>query len=213
MLIGYFVKLTSVTNYLRRRCRPRSSGYRGPMRIHRVLPAAAFVLALAATACSSATSVTGGPSTGSEGPDSSSSAEPTQTSTVEPTPAPEIEDGRHFVFVKRAKDGSVTFDLAYLLTGKDAAEAAQDAGQELPVPNDYFIVNDNPKLRTVPVADGAKIMIYDWSMCCDDYTSITFDEFAGYIASPTDDFHGTLSPYWLRVQGGQIVKIEEQYLP
>jgi hypothetical protein len=183
------------------------------VRIHRILPAAALV-ALAAAACSSGSStVTGGPSTGSEGPGSTQSPEVTETSTVEPTPAPEIEDGRHFVFVKRAKDGSVTFDLAYLLTGKDAAQAAQEAGQELPVPNDYFIVNDNPKLRTVPVADGAKIMVYDWSTCCDAYTSISYDEFARYIASPTDDFHGTLSPYWLRVQGGQIVKIEEQYLP
>ena len=182
------------------------------MRSSRTLPAAALVLALAVAACSSGSStVAGGPS--SSEPGSSASPGVTETSTVEPTPAPEIEDGRHFVFVKRAKDGSVTFDLAYLLTGKDAAQAAKDAGQELPVPNDYFIVNDNPKLRTVPVAGGAKIMVYDWSKCCDDYTSITFDEFAGYIASPTDDFHGTLSPYWLRVQGGQIVKIEEQYLP
>ena len=173
-----------------------------------------MVLVLALAACSSGSStVTGGPSTGSEGPSSSPSSVATETSTVEPTPAPEIEDGRHFVFVKRAKDGSVTFDLAYLLTGKDAEQAAKDAGQELPVPNDYFIVNDNPKLRTVPVGDGAKIMVYDWSMCCDTYTSISYDEFAGYVASPTDDFHGTLSPYWLRVQGGQIVKIEEQYLP
>lgn len=183
------------------------------MRIHRTLPAAILVLALAVTACSSgSSSVTGGPSTGSE-PGTSPSPEVTETSTVEPTPVAEIEDGRHFVFVKRAKDGGVTFDLAYLLTGKDAEQAAKDAGEELPVPNDYFIVNDNPKLRTVPVADGAKVMVYDWSKCCDSYTSITYDEFAGYIASPTNDFHGTLSPYWLRVQGGQIVKIEEQYLP
>ena len=184
------------------------------MRTHRILPTAALVLVLAIVACSSGSStVTGGPSTGSEGPGPSPSPAVTETSTVEPTPAAEIEDGRHFVFVKRTKGGSVTFDLAYLLTGKDAAQAAEEAGQELPVPNDYFIVNDNPKLRTVAVADGAQIMVYDWSTCCDAYTSISFDDFAGYIASPTDDFHGTLSPYWLRVQGGQIVKIEEQYLP
>jgi hypothetical protein len=184
------------------------------VRTRRILPPAALVLVLATTACSSGTStVTGGSSSGSEGPGSNPSSGATETSTVEPTPAAEIEDGRHFVFVKRTKDGSVTFDLAYLLTGKDAAQAAEEAGQELPVPNDYFIVNDNPKLRTVPVADGAKIMVYDWSTCCDTYTNMSFDDFAGYIGSPTDDFHGTLSPYWLRVQGGQIVKIEEQYLP
>jgi hypothetical protein len=184
------------------------------VRVHRILPAAALVLTLAVTACSSGSStVTGGPSTGSEGPGSSSSPDVTETSTVEPTPAPEIEDGRHFVFVKRTKDGSVTFDLAEFYTGAQANLIAGERGDEVPVPNDVYIVNDNPKLRTVPVADGAKIMVYDWSMCCDSYTSISYDEFAGYIGSPTDDFHGTSSPYWIRVQGGQIVKIEEQYLP
>jgi hypothetical protein len=185
------------------------------VRIHRILPAAALV-ALAATACSSgSSSLAGGADLSPSTATPISMGSPTQdpTTSVEPTPAAEIEDGRHFVFVKRAKDGSVTFDLAYLLTGKDAAQAAEEAGQELPVPNDYFIVNDNPKLRTVPVADGAKIMVYDWSTCCDTYTSISYDEFAGYIASPTDDFHGTLSPYWLTVRDGGIVKVEEQYLP
>ena len=117
------------------------------------------------------------------------------------------------MFVKRAGDADVTFDLAYLLSGKEAAEAAQEAGDEVPVPNDYYIVNDNPKLRTVPVADGVQVDVYDWSMCCDTHTSIGFDDFTGYVADPTDDFHGAQSPYWLRVRGGEITRIEEQFLP
>jgi hypothetical protein len=184
------------------------------MHIRRALPVAALVLSLAAAACSGGSStVAGGSPSGSGEPTSSQSPEPTASGSGAPAPDPVIEDGRHFVFVKKAKGDSVTFDLAFLLTGKDAEEAAAEAGEEVPVPNEYFIVNDNPKLRTLPVADGARVLVYDWLACCDDYTPITVEEFDGYIATPTDQFHGTLSPYWLRVEGGQVVKIEEQYLP
>ena len=42
----------------------------------------------------------------------------------------------------------MTFDLAYFLTGDAANQAAAEHGDETPVPNDYYIVNDNPSLRT-----------------------------------------------------------------
>ncbi len=191
------------------------------MRIHRTLRTTALLVALVATACAGKGSRDTSPSasapatettTSSPSPDATASSGPATS----PTPAAEIEDGRHFVFVKAAKTGApgtVRFDLAYFLTGKEANQAAQDNGDEVPVPNDYYIVNDNPKLRTVPVADDAQVLAYAWSTCCNTYTHLTFDEFAGYVAHPTDDFHGTLSPYWVRVKGGEIVKIQEQFLP
>lgn len=179
---------------------------------------AILLLAVVAVACTDDSSTVAGgsetpsasePATSSPSSDASGSGSPTPP----PPPPSEIEDGRHFVFVKKTSGAAVTFDLAYLLTGKEAEAAAEEAGDEVPVPNDYYIVNDNPKLRTVDVADGVNVRVYDWSVCCEDFTTISFDDFAGYVADPTDDFHGTLSPYWLRVQGGEIVKIEEQYLP
>lgn len=182
------------------------------MRIHRVLPAAVLLLAVTAAACTDdgSTAVTG-----------TSSAQPTTSSPSNqppdpPTPEPVIEDGKHFVFVKKGKVGdpaTLTFDLAILLTGKEAEQAAADAGDEVPVPNDVYIINDNPKLRTVALAPTAKILLLKWSQCCDVVVSVDFETFAGYLTAPTEDFHGTLSPYWLRVQGGQIVKVQEQYLP
>jgi hypothetical protein len=186
------------------------------MRIPRILAGGALVLALAASACTNTSSTlaggtdlspTAGTSTASGGP----SPEPSETSS--PTPAPEIEDGRHFVFVRRARGGGVTFDLAEFYTGDEANQIAGERGDEVPVPNDVYIVNDNPKLRTVPVADDAKILLLKWSQCCDVFVGVSYDVFAGYLVAPTNDFHGASSPYWIRVQGGQIVKIEEQYLP
>jgi hypothetical protein len=81
------------------------------------------------------------------------------------------------------------------------------------VPNDVYIINDNPKLRRLPLAPTVKILLLKWSQCCDVVVSVDFETFAGYLQNPTDDFHGTLSPYWIRVQDGQIVKIQEQFLP
>lgn len=142
---------------------------------------------------------------------SSSSGSPTQT------PSPVIEDGRSFVFLKTVANldttPNMTFDLAIFLNGDAANQAAAERGDEVPVPNDVYIINDNPKLRTVAIDPGVQILVYDWAKCCESYTSITLDRFAGYVAHSTNRFHGTFSPYWITVQGGVIVKIQEQYLP
>lgn len=182
------------------------------MRIHRVLTAAALLLAVTAAACSD----DGSTGTSTSSLSSQATGAPTQEPSASPAPEPVIEDGKHFVFVKKGKVGdpdTLTFDLAILLSGEEAEQAAAEAGDEVPVPNDYYVVNDNPKLRTVALAPEAKILLLKWSQCCDVLESVDFATFAGYLTDPTDDFHGTLSPYWLRVQGDQIVKIQEQFLP
>jgi hypothetical protein len=189
-----------------------------PMRMRRTMVAATLLLSLTAAACTSNSSTAAGTDSPTTQPSTASpSLEPTPSESgspsPSPTPEPVIEDGRHFVFVKKASDGSMTFDLAEFYTGDAANEIAGERGDEVPVPNDVYIVNDNPKLRTVPVADDAKIHVLKWSVCCDVIVTLTYDKFAGYVAHPTDDFHGTSSPYWIRVQGGEIVKIDEQYLP
>jgi hypothetical protein len=57
----------------------------------------------------------------------------------------------------------MTFDLAYFLTGDAANQAAAEHGDETPVPNDYYIVNDNPLLRTTPISPSVEIDAIDWS--------------------------------------------------
>ena len=186
------------------------------MRSHRIVAGAVLLLAVTAAACTNDGSTAATSTQGTEPTTSSPSSQPSESPSESAAPEPVIEDGKHFVFVKKGKVGdpdTLTFDLAIFLTGKEAREAAAEAGDEVPVPNDVYIVNDNPKLRTVPLAPTAKILLLKWSRCCDVIVPVDFEEFAGYLTDPTDDFHGTLSPYWIRVFNGLIVKVQEQYLP
>jgi hypothetical protein len=114
---------------------------------------------------------------------------------------------------------TVTYDLAYFLTGDEATQAAKDHGEEAPPPNDYYIVNDNPKLRTVPLAAGARLVLLDWNHCCDRTFNGSLDDFAAAVNDGKEMtvegniYKGRISPYWLIAKDGAIVRIEEMFLP
>jgi hypothetical protein len=136
------------------------------------------------------------------------------------TPPAELEDGEHFGFVEEvdASGGTLVLDLAYFLTGEAANEAAAERGDEVPVPNDYYIVNDNPRLRTLTLGDDVELSLLDWNNCCDERFDGDLATFAQAIAEGMLEadgavYNGTLSPYWLTIEGGEVVRIEEQYLP
>jgi hypothetical protein len=191
----------------------------------RSLAASLLALGLLAAGCAgNGTAPSGG---GSEGPTTespSASGRPTSTESVSPTAdaSPVIEDGRNFAFVKSVDTSvdpmTVTYDLAYFLTGDDAVRAAEQHGDEVPPPNDYYIVNDNPKLRTVPLAPDARLVLLEWSRCCDETFDGSLTDFAraldeGEMSLGGHIYKGRLSPYWLIARDGQIVRIVEQYLP
>jgi hypothetical protein len=108
----------------------------------------------------------------------------------------------------------MTFDLAEFLTGDAAAESAAEHGDESPPPNDYYIVNDNPRLRTLSIAGGAELRIVDWADCCDSFVVGDLGLLADALVhpDPTGAYRPS-SPFWITVEGGAIVTIEEQYLP
>ena len=161
------------------------------------------------------TGVTGTAPTGATAPTGPSGTSP------EPSLPPELEDGEHFGFIESVDVAGETsvFDLAYFLTGEEANQAAAEHGSETPVPNDYFIVNDNPKLRTLVLAPGVELAMLDWNNCCDEFIDGDLAAFAEAIEAGepvTVDgqlYYGSLSPYWLTVEGGLVTRIEEQYLP
>ncbi len=162
-------------------------------------------------------------------------ADPTATSTVEPTASVEptapattgdtpstdtgIEDGRFFTFLEEAtlKSGTyyLTADYAQLLTGDEAAAAATAAGDESPPPNDYYIVNENQKLRSLPVASNVKVLLSTWEphVTAEGYP-VEFSEWRDMVNGVNDDFpRATMVPYWVTIKGGKVTKIAEQYLP
>ena len=149
-------------------------------------------------------------------------AKPSPTPTSSGASSASLEDGRHLVFIKGVRTQGATgaalrFDLTEWYSGEAATRAAIEDGAIEPgeqLPNDYYIRNNNPMLRTMAVVAGAKVLVIDWSNCCDTFAG-DLGQLADGIASGrhNEGNYRASSPYWLRVQGGEIVKIQEQYLP
>jgi hypothetical protein len=127
---------------------------------------------------------------------------------AEPT---DMENGRHPVVVKQVNvDGrEVTFDLVQWFSGDAATKAAAEDGEESPPPNDYYIRNVNPRLRTLPVTPDARLSL----------TRLTLDQGGGNAAANVEVDLATIRSrgsdhlFWATVQGGRIVALEEQYVP
>jgi len=105
-------------------------------------------------------------------------------------------------------------DYAQLLTGDEAVAAATAAGAESPPPNDYFIVNDNTKLRTLPADPKMTVKVVSKSdgMVSGGY-SMAFGEWYDVLIGMSGSSFVKDMPYWITIEDGTIVAIEEQYLP
>jgi len=108
----------------------------------------------------------------------------------------------------------LTLDYVQVLWGEDANREAERRGLESPVPNDYLIVNDNPRLRVFPVKPGITVhVIYN-----DDGTvryegrDITLDEWYSRLEGPLADQYSS-SYFLVTVEDGVITKIAQQYTP
>ncbi|MGZ8620027.1 MAG: hypothetical protein ACXWYE_09005 [Actinomycetota bacterium] len=143
---------------------------------------------------------------------------PGGSSTLEPTPAA-LDEGRHFVLADEvvASGGghALVLDLGSFLTGDEANEAAAEAGMETPVPDGYYIVNDNPRLRTVPISPDASVRYIPADPCCDlvlGDLDAWMDAVNGEVMR---DMVGEISTtwWWVTVRHGSIVAIEQQYFP
>ncbi|MGH2589335.1 MAG: hypothetical protein ACRDGW_00890, partial [Actinomycetota bacterium] len=112
------------------------------------------------------------------------------------TPLPaegELEDGRHFGFIRAVHptERTIEFDLAYWLTGEEANQAYQEATRDTgPVPNDYFVVNDNPRLRELALSPDLRLVLLDWNRCCDTFFEGKLDLFAQAIEEQADVLDG-----------------------
>ncbi|HET8526239.1 MAG TPA: hypothetical protein VFM81_06325 [Actinomycetota bacterium] len=177
--------------------------------------------ATAATAATGPTQPTGPTATGSTGAtEGTGSAANLGCSGGGPAPDT-LPDGEYFGFVKSMNTASQTmaFDLACFYTGDEANQQAAARGDEVPVPNDVYIVNDNTKLRTLSFDPAAELRLIDWNQCCEFASGAQMPSFASAVAAGDfaefDGFRysGTLSPYWVTIQYGQVVEIEEQFLP
>ncbi len=147
-----------------------------------------------------------------------------------PAPAPTaadraaISDGRHFGYL-RAVDTEdpvrLTFDEAEFLTGDAGLEAARADGfiaPGEPLPNDYYIRNPSRATARIPVGRDVAVT----TVTCRDGCRDIPGDLAGLLRSFTDppsepslldEYRGAASQYWITIRSGEVVAIEEQYLP
>jgi hypothetical protein len=126
----------------------------------------------------------------------------------------DLADGRHAVKILAVSDAkkTVRFDAIQFLTGEAANKAAAEDGEDSPPPNDYYIRNTNPKVRTLSIAPSVTVTVNvlaaaDTGSSTED-TRITLAKLAGYPRDRVDD-----AVFWLTVSHGKVTRIEEQYLP
>jgi hypothetical protein len=124
-----------------------------------------------------------------------------------------LADGRHPVYLKTVDPDrqTITFDLIQFFTGDAATKAAAEDNEESPPPNDYYIRNVNPRLRTLPVAADAPITVNvlaaQTTGSATKDVSVTLAKLASYFPNS-----GT-PPFWIVVEQGQVTRIAQQFLP
>jgi hypothetical protein len=150
---------------------------------------------------------------GTAGTPATTVAPATTTAAPATTEPAVLADGRHPVYLKTVDPGrrTITFDLIQFFTGDEAAKAAAEDGEESPPPNDYYIRNVNPRLRTLPVRADAPITVNVLAAQSTGSATkdvpVTLAKLAGWFPNS-----GT-PPFWITVRQDQVTRIAQQYLP
>ena len=118
-----------------------------------------------------------------------------------------LADGRHPVFLKTVNPNRrrITFDLIQFYTGQAAVKAAAEDHQESPPPNDYYIRNVNPKLRTLATAGDAGITVNNL-LNTQQPTPVSLAKLATLT-------HDRSPVFWITVRHDQVLRISEQWVP
>jgi hypothetical protein len=115
------------------------------------------------------------------------------------TPGPgDLPDGWWYGTLESTPGTEVSFDLACYYIGAAAEAEATSRGDE--VSNDYYVVNDNAQVRSVPLANGAT------GSCVELGATLAMVDCAP--AEMSGDW-----AVWLRVQDGAVDRSVEQYAP
>lgn len=148
-------------------------------------------------------------------PDSEPEQPPAGATPREETTGPsEVQPGRVKAVVSDAGGTRLTIDYIQFLTGAEAADAAAARGDESPPPNDYYIINDNPKLREFPIRPDIDVFVVtdaDGSANPAGST-MSLDQWVAAMNGP-NALAFTSQIYYVTVVNGTITSIEAQYVP
>jgi germination protein M len=160
----------------------------------------------------------------------------TTTETIHVTYAPNAE--QQIAFLTQVGSDQIVADYVQWLTGDEANQAAFEDGAigsvDEGVPNDYYIRNTNPQLRTLPLADNALVILQTPAVGSVTGVAVSTDAWLGLFKNdgspwnyetdvvpdwPAPDygyFGASMinTPYWLTLDGnGNVIQIEQQYIP
>lgn len=181
------------------------------MRPARILATVAIAAAVAVTGCSA----------DSTAPPAAPPASPAAPDAIAPTPRvitpppgggtgsepAVLADGRHPVLLKAvdADRRRVTFDLVQFYQGEAATREAAKDHQESPPPNDHYIRNVNPRLRTLWVRGDAAVTVNGL---------VGTQQAVPVTLAKLKTLTRTYSPvFWVTVRNDQVVRIGEQWMP
>ncbi|HEX4852002.1 MAG TPA: hypothetical protein VFV08_14405, partial [Puia sp.] len=80
----------------------------------------------------------------------------------------------------------------------------ENGKMEVSLDNDIYILNENKKLRKIPLASNVEVIICDFQTGSLSYIKSTLANLAKNIPS---------SPFSLVIRNGKIVEIHEVYIP
>ena len=134
---------------------------------------------------------------------------------------PALADGRHFAFVVAVgaaqEPPRLVIDVAQWFTDRAAADAAIEDGVLPPgstsIENGFYIRNEDPRWRVVQVAPGTTVdlVVYPFGDL-ENPRAVSLMRFQELFRL---DQHSAIRgfPYWVTVEGGTIVAIEQQFIP
>jgi hypothetical protein len=140
----------------------------------------------------------------------------TPSGSVTALAAPGSKDFGYFpAVVSSGPPVRLSFDRAQFLTGDAANRAAAGRGDETPVPNDYYVVNDNRRLRTLALAGDVQVF---GSQALNGYAGDrsvearprTVPQLLGFVGTAQGKETGFNLVYG---SGGVVLRVEEQYQP
>jgi hypothetical protein len=182
-----------------------------------------YLLGRRSDATVAASTTPAAPTATATSPPPSATSSPIASATTTPSatepPSNELPDDTYFVQLSGAQGGEtgpvlVVYDLAYFLTGTQADQAAAARGFETPVPDGYFIVNDNPRLRKTPLADDFSTKYIPEGSGSTPIKAHQ-QQFLGWLSGSvqTDFPPKDTSWWWITIDNGEITTIKQQFLP
>jgi hypothetical protein len=131
---------------------------------------------------------------------------------------PALPDGKHFGHLYAVgaaqRPPRLVIDIEQWFTDQAAVDAAIEDGVTVdPGINGYYIRNANPRWRTIEVAPAATVSLTTYPYADPSNPTIVSLKKFGQLFSSPDGRLLQYSPYWITVDDGRIVSIEEQFIP